>query len=90
MSDKLYCKSRDILQGFVDKLPVFLCLRIAIIILSSFSMRMSSLTFRISRESCAWNYLKAVVDRVIQRNLVELYVTRIHRGIMFGRETSNR
>ena len=53
-------------------------------------MRMSSLTFRISRESCAWNYLKAVVDRVIQRNLVELYVTRIHREIMFGRETSNR
>lgn len=53
-------------------------------------MRMSRLTFGISRESCAWNYLKAVVDRVIQRNLVELYVTRIHRGIMFGRETSNR
>ena len=30
------------------------------------------------------------LDRVIQRNLVELYVTRIHREILFGRETSNR
>jgi hypothetical protein len=53
-------------------------------------MRTSRLTFGILCESCAWNYLKAVVYRVFQRNLVELYVTRIHREIMFGRETSNR
>jgi hypothetical protein len=53
-------------------------------------MSMSRLTFDISCESRAWNYLKAVVDRVIQRNLVELYVTRIHREIMYGRETSKR
>jgi len=51
---------------------------------------MSRLTFVITCESCACNYLKAAVNRVIQCNLVELYVTRIHREITFGRETSNR
>jgi hypothetical protein len=51
---------------------------------------MSSLIFGITRESFAWNDLKAVVHRVIQRTLVELYVSGTAREIMFGRETSNR
>jgi SepF-like predicted cell division protein (DUF552 family) len=53
-------------------------------------MRMSRLTFVIICESRACHDLKAVVNRVIQRNLVELHVTRIHREITFVRETSNR
>jgi len=53
-------------------------------------MRMSRLTFVITCESRACNYLKAVVNRVIQCNLVELYVTRIYREITLRRETSNR
>ena len=53
-------------------------------------MCMSSLIFGTTCESCAWNDLKAVVHRVFQRILVELYVTRIAREIMFDRETCNR
>lgn len=49
-----------------------------------------SFNFGIIFESRAWNDPKALVDRVIQRNLVELYVTRSYREILFGRETSNR
>ena len=53
-------------------------------------MRMSSLIFGITCESCAWSDLKAVLHRMIQHILVELYVTQTPREIMFGRETSNR
>ena len=52
-------------------------------------MRMSSLIFSITWESCARKDLKAVVHRVIQRIVVELHVIRTDREIMFGGEMCN-
>jgi hypothetical protein len=78
-----------ILQAFMEQMQICMCYRIAITILSSLSVRMSSLIFGITCELCAWNDLKAVVHRVIERIVVELYVIWTDREIVFGRETSN-